>query len=220
MLRDRVVNLSTPEAVEAFLAEHPTSVIFKAGTCHKTMQGFGNLQEFVEPRDDLMVGVIRVVEWRAASNLVAERTGIVHHSPQVILFKDGSAAFDLDNWDITPDALEAGFALLPQGERVDAAVPAARSDLTPYLQVLDQFLSGVIDEQRFEYVYTTMFRDDATLRSREEVEVLGSIFGDVDRHMTMHMMMAGRAADPSLRERAEKASDALRALATQPAQPA
>ena len=220
MLRDRVVNLTTPEAVEAFLTEHPTSVIFKAGTCHKTMQGFGNLQELVEPRDDLMVGIIRVVEWRAASNLVAERTGIVHHSPQVILFKDGDATFDLDNWDITPDALQAGFALLPQGARVDAAAAAARSDLTPYLQVLDQFLSGVIDEQRFEYVYTTMFRDDATLRSREEVEVLGSIFGDVDRHMTMHMMMAGRAADPSLRERAEKASDALRALATQPAQPA
>ena len=40
MLRDRVVNLSTPEAVDAFLEQHPTSVIFKAGTCHKTMQGF------------------------------------------------------------------------------------------------------------------------------------------------------------------------------------
>ena len=220
MLRDRVVNLSTPEAVEAFLTEHPTSVIFKAGTCHKTMQGFGNLQEFVEPRDDLMVGVIRVVEWRAASNLVAERTGIIHHSPQVILFKGGQAVFDLDNWDITADGLEAGFALLPQGERVDAAVPAARSDLTPYLQVLDQFLSGVIDGQRFEYVYTTMFRDDATLRSREEVEVLGSIFGDVDRHMTMHMMMAGQAVDTGLREKAERAYDTLRALAAQQPQPA
>ncbi|TVR91290.1 MAG: thioredoxin family protein [Trueperaceae bacterium] len=215
MLRDRVVNLTTPEAVESFLAHHPTSVVFKAGTCHKTMQGFGNLQEFLEPRDDLMVGVIRVVEWRAASNLVAERTGIVHHSPQVIMFQDGSAVFDLDNWDITPESLEVGFARLPQGESVEAASQAARSDLTPYLQVLDQFLSGVIDEQRFEYVYTTMFRDDATLRSRDEVEVLGSIFGDVDRHMTMHMMMAGRAVDTGLRDKAERAYDALTAMATQ-----
>jgi len=218
MLRDRIVNLTTPEAVEAFLAEHPTSVIFKAGTCHKTMQGFGNLQALVEPRDDLMVGVIRVVDWRAASNLVAERTGIVHHSPQVLLFKDGQAVFDLDNWDITIEALESGFAQLPRGSAVASEAAPTRSDLTPYLQVLDQYLSGVIDEQRFEYVYTTMFRDDATLRSSDEVEVLGSIFGDVDRHMTMHMMMAGRAVDTGLRDKAERAYQALRAMAQTPQQ--
>ena len=220
MLRDRIVNLTTPEAVESFLVDHPTSVVFKAGTCHKTMQGFGNLQAFLESRDDLMVGVIRVVEWRAASNLVAERTGIVHHSPQVIMFQDGAAVFDLDNWDITPEALEAGFERLPRGEGVEALGQADRSDLTPYLQVLDQYLSGVIDEQRFEYVYTSMFRDDATLRSRDEVEVLGSIFGDVDRHMTMHMMMAGRAVDTGLREKAERAYDTLKVMATQHTQPA
>jgi bacillithiol system protein YtxJ len=222
MLRDRVVSLTTPEAVESFLRDHPTSVIFKAGSCHKTMQGFGHLQEIVSPRDDLMVGVIRVIEWRAASDLVAERTGVVHHSPQVILFREGEAVFDLDNWDITADALEPGFALLPQDERAAATVAGAaaaagaRSDLTPYLSVLDQYLAGVIDDQRFEYVYTTMFRDDATLRAKDEVEVLGSIFGDVDRHMTMHMMMAGRPADPTLRDRAEQARAALQELAERP----
>jgi hypothetical protein len=50
MLRDRVVNLTSPEDVQGFLAQNPTSVIFKAGTCHKTMQGFGFLQEKLEPR--------------------------------------------------------------------------------------------------------------------------------------------------------------------------
>jgi bacillithiol system protein YtxJ len=109
MLRDRIVNLTDPADVEAFLSDHPTSVVFKAGTCHKTMQGFGFLQEQLEAREDLMVGLIRVVEARAASNLVAERTGIVHHSPQVILFRDGEAVFDVDNWAITPDALVDGF---------------------------------------------------------------------------------------------------------------
>jgi bacillithiol system protein YtxJ len=203
MLRDRVVNLTTPEAVESFLAEHPTSVIFKAGTCHKTMQGFGNLQAFLEPRDDLMVGVIRVVEWRAASNLVAERTGIVHHSPQVIMFKRRRGRLRPRQLGHHPESLEPASRCCRRATASTAASAAARSDLTPYLQVLDQYLSGVIDEQRFEYVYTTMFRDDATLRSRDEVEVLGSIFGDVDRHMTMHMMMAGRAVDTGLREKAE-----------------
>jgi len=205
MLRDRIVNLTEPDAVEAFLAEHPTSIIFKAGTCHKTMQGFGFLQERLEQRPDLMVGLIRVVEARAASNLVAERTGIVHESPQVILFRDGAAVFDVDNWAITPDALAAGLERVPAGEAAAVAAAGAGSDLRPYLDVLDQFLAGVIDERQFEYVYTTMFRDDASLRSREEVEVLGSIFGDVDRHAAMHLMMAGQAEREALRARAEEA---------------
>jgi bacillithiol system protein YtxJ len=213
MLRDRIVNLTDPTAVTAFLAEHPTSVVFKAGTCHKTMQGFGVLQERLEQRPDLMVGLIRVVEWRAASNLVAERTGIVHHSPQVILFLEGEAVFDVDNWSITPEALAVGFARLPAGAAVAGEAAPARSDLRPYLDVLEQYLGGVIGERQFELVYTSMFRDDASLRSRDEVEVLGSIFGDVDRHVTMHRMMAGRSEDAALRARAEAAYQSLRRLA-------
>jgi bacillithiol system protein YtxJ len=54
-----------------------------------------------------------VVEARMASNRVAEITGIQHESPQLLLFKDGKAVFDRDNWDITAEslaeALEAHF---------------------------------------------------------------------------------------------------------------
>ena len=217
MLRDRVVNLTTPEAVASFLEAHPTSVIFKAGTCHKTMQGFGFVQEILEPREDLMLGIIRVVEWRPASNAVAERTGIRHESPQVIVFNQGEAVFEANNWTITPEMLQQGFAKVPPtGEAVRAAA-ASRSDLTPYLQVLEQYLTGVMNDRQFEYTYTTMFRDDASLRSREEVEILNSIFGDVDQHMNMHLMMAGRSQDTGVRERAEKAYGKLKELEQTPA---
>ncbi|NLG09870.1 MAG: DUF2847 family protein [Deinococcales bacterium] len=212
MLKDRIVMLETPEAVESFLADYPTSVIFKAGTCHKTMQGFGFVQEVLEPREDLMCGVIRVVEARPASNLVAERTGIQHESPQVILFKDGQPVFDVDNWDITPEALATGFADLPVG--ADVAPPKARagSDLEPYLEVLERFLSGKIDEREFEHTYTHMFRADASLRTNDEVEALNSIFGDIDQHMNMHLMMAGKADTSKLRERAQAAYDRLKEI--------
>jgi bacillithiol system protein YtxJ len=54
-----------------------------------------------------------VVEARKASNRVAEMTGIQHESPQLLLFKDGKAVYDRDNWDITPEsisqALDAHF---------------------------------------------------------------------------------------------------------------
>ncbi|MGL4611775.1 MAG: monothiol bacilliredoxin BrxC family protein [Trueperaceae bacterium] len=214
MLRDRVVNLTNPEEVQGFLAQNPTSVIFKAGTCHKTMQGFGFLQEKLEPREDLMIGIIRVVEARPASNLIAEMTGIVHHSPQVILFKDGQPVFERNNWDITPEELDTGFEKVPPTGGVVASQPkTTRSDLAPYKSLLEQYLTGVMSDRQFEYVYTNMFRDDASLRSREEVEVLNSIFGDVDQHMNMHVMMAGQTADYSvIKQRAEKVYEQLKVL--------
>ncbi len=214
MFKDRVVNLDTPEAVQDFLAANPTSVVFKAGTCHKTMQGFGYLQEQVEPREDLMVGLIRVVDWRPASNLVTELTGLRHESPQVIIFRDGQPAFEVNNWGITPDVLAPAFADLPVGEPVSPDSTSARSDLTPYLNVLQAYLEGDLDDRDFEQTYTYMFRDDASLRSREEVEVLNSIFGDVDQHINMHMIMAGRSDSSEVRSRAEKAYGRLRELAT------
>lgn len=214
MLKDRIVLLNSPEAVEAFVDRYPTSVIYKAGTCHKTMQGFGFVQEQLQDREDLMCGVIRVVEARAASNLVAERTGIVHESPQVILFREGAPVFDLDNWDITPEALEAGFAKVPVGAAVTAPSAPGGTDLTPYFDVLEKYLSGSMDEAQFEHTYTYMFRGDATLRPGDEVEILNSIFGDVDQHINMHLMMAGKADNSGLRDRAQLAYDRLKELAT------
>ncbi|MEX2541614.1 MAG: monothiol bacilliredoxin BrxC family protein [Trueperaceae bacterium] len=213
MFKDRVINLTTPDEVSEFLAAHPTSVVFKAGTCHKTMQGFGFLQERLEPREDLYVGLIRVVEARSASNLVAEQTGIRHESPQVILFRDGKPVFDADNWSITPEALSDGFQHLPSVEGAGNGSPRAASDLAPYVQLLERYLAGAIDERQFEQAYTTAFRDDASLRSRQEVEVLNSIFGDVDQHMNMHLMMAGRSDTSQVRERAEQAYQQLLSLA-------
>lgn len=213
MLRDRIYNLETPEDVQSFLSENPTSIIFKAGTCHKTMQGFGFLQEKLETRDDLSVGLIRVVQARPASNFVAQETGIVHQSPQVILYREGQAVFDVDNWNITPEVLESGLAKVPYSGAAEAAPSSAKSDLSTYVGLLERYLSGQLDDREFEFAYTTTFRDDASLRSRDEVEVLGSIFGDVDRHMEMHMMMGGRSNSEVIRERAGAALEKLRALA-------
>lgn len=212
MLKDRIVLLNEPEAVAVFLERYPTSVVFKAGTCHKTMQGFGFVQEMLEPREDLMCGVIRVVEARPASNAVSERTGLRHESPQVIGFHEGRPVFELNNWGITPEALADGFTNLPEGGTAVAEGADAGAELKPYLDVLEQFLSGVIDEHQFEFMYTHMFRDDASLRSRDEVEVLNSIFGDVDQHMNMHLMMAGKADTSRLRARAEAAYRRLKEM--------
>ncbi len=212
MFQDRVVLLTSPEDVEGFLTKYPNSMIFKAGTCHKTMQGFGYVQEKLENREDLMVGVIRVVEARPASNLVTEKTNIKHESPQVILFKEGEVVFDVDNWDITLTALDKGLAHLPTSEAITPNGEATKSDLSVYKQLIEQYLNGSIDDRQFEYAYTTTFRDDSSLRTNEEVELLGSIFGDVDKHMEMHMMMAGKSNYDVIRERAISTYERLKTL--------
>jgi bacillithiol system protein YtxJ len=112
-LKERITFLTTPVEVDAFLKANPVAAIFKVGTCHKTQETFGHVQANLEPRADLPLGIIRVVESRPASNHVAERTGIVHESPQLILFRDGQAVFDRDNWDITDEAVREGLSSLP-----------------------------------------------------------------------------------------------------------
>ena len=108
-LKERITFLTTPEQVDQFLAANNTAAIFKAGTCHKTPTAFEHVQAQFEDREDLPLGIIRVVEARAASNHVEKTTGVRHESPQLLLFKDGKSVFDRDNWDITAEAVASGL---------------------------------------------------------------------------------------------------------------
>ncbi|HET7746331.1 MAG TPA: monothiol bacilliredoxin BrxC family protein [Vicinamibacteria bacterium] len=108
-LANEKVTLETPEAVDAFLRSHPDAVIFKAGLCHKSPHTFEYVQGALGPHPELPIGIIRVVEARSASNHVERLTGIRHESPQFILFKDGKAVFDRDNWDITREDLDGAL---------------------------------------------------------------------------------------------------------------
>lgn len=108
-LKDRIRFLTTPAEVDAFLRENPSSAIFKVGACHKTSETFRHVEEKLGSHEGLLLGMIRVLEARPASNHVEQLTGIMHESPQFILFKDGKPVFDRDNWDITAEDLEAAL---------------------------------------------------------------------------------------------------------------
>ncbi|ADV67095.1 monothiol bacilliredoxin BrxC family protein [Deinococcus maricopensis] len=184
-----LVPLTTPEEVDTFLAEHPLAAVFKAGTCHKTMQGFGVLETFLKGHE-LPIGFIRVVDWRPASNHVAERTGIVHHSPQFILFREGQPVFDVDNWDITPGALTPVFDEFVPARAAEGQV-RTQGNVEPYKRLMQDFLDGRLNEWAFQDQYVTMFRDDASLRSQAEFELLSRLFGDPDAyHGGLHQLGA------------------------------
>ena len=174
--------ITTPEEADAFIDSRPVTAIFKAGTCHKTMQGWGNVEKVLRERPEIPVGIIKVVEHRPASNRVAERSGIVHHSPQIILFRNGQPLFELNNWDITLVNLEQLFSQHLPDVRAEHPQEGAKSNLEPYKRLLDAYLSGAVSEQQFTWTYLNMFREDASLRSQEEFELLNSLFGNPDEH--------------------------------------
>lgn len=179
-IRDRMYQLVTPEEVNEFVEKFPTSAIFKAGGCHKTMQGFSYVEEALNPHEGVNIGFIRVIESRPASNHVADLTGITHQSPQLILFVDGKPVFDVDNWEITQElvesAAEAAYGA-PTGE-----APQARplQNVSDYIALLEKYVEGNIAESEFEGEWLTTFQKDATPRSKEEFDLLNSLYGDVD----------------------------------------
>lgn len=181
-----LVPLTTPQEVDQFLTDYPLAAVFKAGTCHKTMQGFGVLETFLQDHE-LPVGFIRVVDWRPASNRVAEMTGIVHHSPQLMIFKDGQVQFEVNNWDITPEALEPVFAQIPA--RSASGKVQTDDNIEPYRRLMRDFVEGKISDWAFQDQYVTLFRDDASLRSQREFELLSRLFGDPDAyHGGLHQL--------------------------------
>ena len=182
-LRENMYALNTAEEVDAFIDQNPTAAIFKAGTCHKTMQGWGNIESLLRDRNDVPVGIIRVVEARPASNRVAERTGITHQSPQLIVFRDQQAKFDLDNWNITAENLEPSFGrFLPETDGTTLNAGTKTTNMLPYAGLMDQFINGQVSEPQFQWTYLEMFRNDANLRSQEEFALLDSLFGNPDDH--------------------------------------
>jgi bacillithiol system protein YtxJ len=181
-MKDRMYAITTPEEAELFIEHKPVVALFKAGTCHKTMQGWGNIERLLRERPEIPVGIIQVVQDRPASNHVAERTGIVHHSPQIILFRDGQPLFDLDNWNITLENLEPLLERYAPETKQANLSGGSSSNLGPYKRLMDAYLGGSISEPQFQYTYLNMFREDASLRSQEEFAMLNSLFGNPDEH--------------------------------------
>jgi bacillithiol system protein YtxJ len=174
--------ITTPEEADIFIESQPVTAVFKAGTCHKTMQGWGNVEKLLRERPQIPVGIIKVVENRPASNRVAERTQIVHHSPQIILFRGGQPLFELNNWDITLENLELLFSQYLSDLKVQSPQSGDKSNLDSYKRLLDAYLAGAVSEQQFTWTYLNMFREDASLRSQEEFALLNSLFGNPDEH--------------------------------------
>src|SRR5512144_3197233 len=104
-LRERFFPLHEPADVERFLRGFSWCAIFKAGTSDKTFDAWLVAQQALEPRVDVAVGFIRLPEDRPASDHVTTLSGVVHRSPQLMLFHQATVRGHLDEFEIVPDQL-------------------------------------------------------------------------------------------------------------------
>ena len=97
----------------------PAVLIYKHSTrCPISLMAYEEMDALHDARPDVPVRIIDVHESRAVARYVAERTGIVHHSPQVILLVDGEPAWAVSHFEVRAAALAA---------RLDGVSSALRS---------------------------------------------------------------------------------------------
>ena len=89
------------------LDELDVAVVFKHSTqCPISSNAHREVEGFARDNPDIPVYRILVIEQRSISNAIAERSGIPHASPQILIFKRGSLVSDASHFQITQDALD------------------------------------------------------------------------------------------------------------------
>jgi bacillithiol system protein YtxJ len=81
---DEVVQISTTKPVLIF--KHST-------TCSISRMAFKNFENEFNLASEIEIYYLDLLNFRAISNEIASRFGVVHQSPQILLIKDGIAVY-------------------------------------------------------------------------------------------------------------------------------
>jgi bacillithiol system protein YtxJ len=121
-------DMHSREDIDAALGED-TAILFKHSTrCPVSAAARGEMQRFMELHPDATVYTVDVNDSYEASQYLAEKTGIEHHSPQVIVTRGGQPEWHASHFDIKAGEVErrvGGVRRASEGdERGDGVVMA------------------------------------------------------------------------------------------------
>ena len=86
-------------------------VIFKHSlTCDRSADAYREVLQLCRELPDLKVAMITPQRDRALCDETAERFGVVHHTPQVLLIRNGAVAWHARHWGVTADAVKQALA--------------------------------------------------------------------------------------------------------------
>jgi bacillithiol system protein YtxJ len=103
-------NMTSKQDVDAALGQD-TAILFKHSTrCPISAAARGEMERFLELNPDAPVYTVDVNDATEASAYLAEKTGIEHHSPQVILTRGGTPEWHASHFDIRADEVAQRMA--------------------------------------------------------------------------------------------------------------
>jgi bacillithiol system protein YtxJ len=109
----KIKTLSDTAALHAAIAEsreRPVLIFKHSRTCGISCEAFEQLQAFLAQSPvEASYNVITVQSHRHVSDEAETRLGIRHHTPQVILLKDGVPVWNASHFRITAEALSRAF---------------------------------------------------------------------------------------------------------------
>lgn len=86
--------------------ESRRAVLYKHSTrCPVSAYAFQEVLSFAESNPSWKVFLLKVIEQRALSDVVAAQLAVPHQSPQVFIIKDGHCVWDASHSDINEQAL-------------------------------------------------------------------------------------------------------------------
>ena len=101
---------TNPAEFDAFREANATGFIFKHSTrCPVSFEAQREVERFAESGAEIPIYRVLVVENRATSSAIADRLGVAHASPQVILVAGGEPAWHASHWDVTAATLQGAW---------------------------------------------------------------------------------------------------------------
>ena len=103
------IKLEREEQLEEILSSSKPSVIFKHSTrCHISSMALAEFKRtWGGSSEKVTAYLLDLIAFRSLSDEVALRTGVVHQSPQAILFKNGKVLYTASHHSIHADEIEA-----------------------------------------------------------------------------------------------------------------
>ena len=97
--------IATEADVATLLAE-PLAVVYKhSPICPTSGMAYEEIRSLKRMQQDVPVYLIDVVHSRPLSRYIAERVGVVHASPQVIILRSGVPAWHGSHFDLRADTM-------------------------------------------------------------------------------------------------------------------
>ena len=105
---NEITSLEDLEARIEASAETPLFLFKHSTSCPTSARAIRRVTDFIAEAPDHYpeIHLIKVIESRAISNAAAERLGVEHASPQLILVKDGHALWTTSHFNIQAPAIE------------------------------------------------------------------------------------------------------------------